>query len=416
MKTWKPKKRNFLLGTVVSLAILLVLLYVMIPWIIKYYLNEHVLKDLGKYTGHVENVEVELLKGAYDIQLITIEQKDGGQGVPLFQADSILVFVSWEALRNYELLVSTKLTKPQLSFLDAKSDDDEQTGEGVDWLAIFNNILPTTLHEFTVENGTIAFRNLDTTPKVDVRATSINGYLTNLTNVKDKSGRRAASAEISAELVETARLNGKAEFDPFDFKDFLFAASAEQLKLREINDFAKVYGGLDFADGEGEIFTELQANDGTLDGYLKVLFEDIDIFSWSQDVIKQGNNPLQLLFEGLAGTGSALLTNLGRDRIATNIAIEGSVAEPDISVWQVIGSLLRNSFIDAIKSGFQEETKLTSDIEALDDPTLKDNESKLPESPAESPSVSSDENQKNQNTGEQSEFPIDLGGGPKSDL
>jgi hypothetical protein len=314
---------------------------------------------MGAYSGRVDDVDLALIDGRYLLKDLVIKRDTQQTPVDFFTVDAFAIALSWEGLRHGEILTHVKLTKPTLTFLDAKKEENRQTGEGTNWLSVFEDILPITLHELVIEQGTVRFQNLDTEPAVNIALKNLEARLANLTNVKDASGQRFASAQVSGQLFGDSPLTAKADFDPFDFNDFAFAADLKKLRIKRLNDLARAYANIDFKSGHGEIFVELSAQDRALNGYIKPLFQDVNIVSWQQDVVKQNDNPLQLLRESGWGLISALFTNTQSDKIATQIDIGGSLTEADISTWQTVLGALHNAFIEALNARYEQLTPLT---------------------------------------------------------
>ena len=354
-----PPHKSWLKYAGISTLILAVLGYWLTPVLAKFYLNHFILADIGNYTGRVERIRLNLLHGSYVLKDLTIFRVGGNQQVPFFKVKEFSVYLSWEALTEGAILVSATLNQPQLNFLDAKKESKRQSGAGGNWLVTFENLIPTTLHELKIQNGKLSFQNFDTQPKVELTATQISGTLTNLTNVKDKQGKRVAEAYAQAQLLDNAEVTARAKFDPFDYNDFDFAAQIKNLHLPKINSFSQAYGNIDFEDGSGDVFCEIKAQSGEITGYIKPLFSDVNILSWKQDVEQQQDNPLQLLWEGGLGFVKTLFTSADSEQVASKIEISGSVDQAKIDSWQAIASFIKNAFSDALEKQFDHYTSLT---------------------------------------------------------
>ncbi|MEI9806980.1 MAG: hypothetical protein WDO16_03345 [Bacteroidota bacterium] len=55
-----------------------------------------------------------------------------------------------------------------------------------------------------------------------------------------------------------------------------------------------------------------------------------------------------------------MLTNHKKDQLATKAEFEGSLDNPDISIWVIIGQLLRNAFIQALYPSLENSINLNS--------------------------------------------------------
>lgn len=353
-------KKPLVIG-VLALVLLLLALYAAIPHAAKYYLNNHVLADMGDYTGSIESIRLDLPRGSYQLQELNIHLKESDPSNPFFYTESLNIHLSWFALKNREILVDAALLQPQLHLVDSPSGESEQKGEGTNWLAVFDRILPTTLNRLDIIGGQIRFTNSEAEPAVDFQLNAVNAHLENLTNVRDQDGRRVASATLAAMAFTNTPLTANATFDPFQHDDFQVALQTGKIPLEEINDFAKAYGSLDFKSGDLQLFSEFEADSGKMTGYVKPLLEDVNIASWQQDVVKQNDNPIQLTWETLMGFLGTTLTNLETDKLATEISIEGTIDQAQVGTWPAIWGIIENAFVEAIQARFNELTPLTQE-------------------------------------------------------
>ncbi|MDO3381698.1 DUF748 domain-containing protein [Gilvimarinus algae] len=352
---------------IAAVIALVILIWVFIPFAIRWYLNHQVLADMGQYYGRVQSVKVHLLDGEYRLEQLVIYHKDRvatDPESPFFQLSAMDIGISWSALRKRELLMDTDLYQPELHIVEAKDDDNEQLGEGTNWIEVFDRILPTTVSRLGIHNGVIRFSNAGRTPKASVEITQINALLTNLTNIAGEDGQRVASAKASGKLFDESAFSIEAEFDPFEYDDFVLAAQADSFELSRINTLAQSYANVDFKSGKMQIFCELEAKDRQLKGYIKPLLEDVNIASWSQDVEQQGDNPLQVTWEALWGVLSAVFTNLDSRKLATEIEIEGSLDDTEVRSFSAFIGVIKNAFIDALQTRFNEWTPLTQASES----------------------------------------------------
>src|SRR5690606_27902693 len=79
----------------IALILLLVIVRLALPFVVKKYLN-NMLEKIDGYTGHVEDVDLALYRGAYRIDSLAIystTQDLGGR--PFFATDAIDLSISW---------------------------------------------------------------------------------------------------------------------------------------------------------------------------------------------------------------------------------------------------------------------------------------------------------------------------------
>lgn len=343
------------LGLALGLAALVLVLHFALPLLIRDYLNDK-LADMGDYRGQVVDVDLAWWRGAYRINGLNIVKVDGEVPVPLLLAPSIDLAVSSHALwYDHGIVARVIFERPELNFVDGGDrQENTQTGTGVDWRAQLEKLLPITLNEVRVVDGTVTFHNYTSQPPVDIAANQVNANLYNLTNVADLSDKRVANFEGKALLLGHAPLETKIVFDPFEnFEDFEFRLRATDIELRQLNDFSAAYGKFDFNAGHGDVVIEANADNGQLSGYVKPLLRDVDVFNWQQDVENDNKGFFRSIWEALVGSGESVLKNQRQDQFATRVELSGSVHQSNVSGLQAFFGILRNAFIQAFNSRFE---------------------------------------------------------------
>jgi hypothetical protein len=176
----------------------------------------------------------------------------------------------------------------------------------------------------------------------------------NLSNVEERERTRAASFHLTADVLGQAPLESSAEFNPFDLmENFDFRVRVRQVDLTRLNEFLQAYANLDVEAGTGDFVMELACRQGQLTGYAKPLFDEVEIFSWTEDVEEQKDNPLRVLWEAIAGGIENLFKNQELDQIATRVEITGTLGDADTSIAQAIVSILVNAFVEAYRPVFE---------------------------------------------------------------
>ncbi|SDQ93260.1 protein of unknown function [Pseudomonas sp. UC 17F4] len=338
-----------------GITLLLLALHLTLPLLVRNYLNDK-LADMGDYRGQVTDVDLALWRGAYKINGLNIVKTSGKVPVPLLEAPLIDLSVSWHSLWHDQAVVAeVTFLKPQLNFVDGASKQSSQTGQGTDWRQQLEKLLPITLNEVRIEDGTLSFRNFNSRPPVNLKATQLDASIRNLTNVEDRKGRRDATFDAKARLLGDASVESSATFDPFsDFDDFKFRLRATGIELRRLNDFASAYGKFDFNAGHGDLVIEAQAQNGRLTGYIKPLLRDVDVFNWQQDVQNQDKGFFRSIWEALVGGSETVLKNQGKNQFATRVELSGSVHKSDISAFEAFLQILRNGFVKAFNARYEQ--------------------------------------------------------------
>jgi hypothetical protein len=212
---------------------------------------------------------------------------------------------------------------------------------------------PATLiriDEVAVLDSDIGFVNEAADPAYRVFLTGADLRIRNLSN---RSAEGAISAELSGAFMGSGGATATAAFRPGrDGTDFDVAVRIENTQMPEMNDLLRAYGNFDVVGGLFSLYSELQVRNGRIDGYIKPLFRDMEVYDRRQDKDK---GLFQKLYEGLVGGVAKVLENRPRDEVATVAEVFGEIGDPELSVWQLVVRLVQNAFFRAILPGFEDE-------------------------------------------------------------
>jgi hypothetical protein len=117
-----------------------------------------------------------------------------------------------------------------------------------------------------------------------------------------------------------------------------------------MNDVLRAQAGVDVTRGRLSLYSQITVHGGRIDGYVKPLFRDVDVYDSKQD---RGKSPLQQAYEALVGATTSVLTNRQREEVATITDLSGPVENPNASIWETAIGLLRNAFVKAILPGLE---------------------------------------------------------------
>jgi len=138
--------------------------------------------------------------------------------------------------------------------------------------------------------------------------------------------------------------------------DFDVAAQIDETDLTTMNDLLRAYGKFDVVAGRFSLYTELQARNRQITGYVKPLFQDIQPHDPKQDREK---SIVRKAYEKVVGGVSKVLQNRPRDEVATRVKISGRLDNPNVSIIETIVKLVQNAFFKAILPGFDAELRLS---------------------------------------------------------
>jgi hypothetical protein len=339
-------KKKTALIIIISLVVILVAARIALPYIVLDYVNK-TLDGIEGYQGHVEDVDISLLRGAYQIKGVTIEKSGGKAPVPFFSADLIDLSVEWRSLFKGSVVGEIEVLRPELNFV-VGPEEQEQTEPGENWQDQLEELFPLRINRFEIIDGEVHYRDFTSDPEVDVYLSNINAVATNITNSDKLSETMVAKLHAEGNAMDQGIFVMNLEYDPFaEEPTFDLTAELENLQLTQLNDFLQAYGNFDVQKGTFGLYTEFAASEGAFEGYVKPLIHDIEVFSWEAD----DRTFLETLWEAVVGVVAEILENPEEDQIGTIVPVSGRFDDPDVNMWSTVGTLLRNAFIEALIPG-----------------------------------------------------------------
>jgi hypothetical protein len=131
--------------------------------------------------------------------------------------------------------------------------------------------------------------------------------------------------------------------------DFDLQVKIIKTPVPAMNNLLRAYGDIDTTGGLFAFFSELSVRDNRIDGYVKPLLKDVDVYDPKQDKDKAAT---QKLYEAVVGGVLGLFENAPRDEVAAQTDVSGPIESPEADTWQVVGTLVQNAFFKAILPGF----------------------------------------------------------------
>jgi Domain of Unknown Function (DUF748) len=206
------------------------------------------------------------------------------------------------------------------------------------------------IDELRMTKSTVGFVNKATTPSYRVFLSDADGTLTNLSNqqiegtaVAKLKGAFMGSGTATADATFKAEKSGPS---------FDIGVRVEEVDVTKLNDIFRAYGRFDAAAGRFYFYSELDAKDGVVTGYVKPLFKDLKVYDTQQDKSK----PLvRKMYERIVSGVAKVLKNRPRDEVATKAEVLGRIDNPKVGTVAALIRLVQNAFFKAILPGFDAE-------------------------------------------------------------
>lgn len=352
----KYRKRTILL---IVLGVLLVV-RIILPYVVLHYANQR-LANLDGHYGHIHDIDLAIIRGAYKINDIYINKtdKEGKTIAEFFQAETIDLSVEWRALFEGKLVAEVEFERPVLNYKKDANIGEKAPEDSTNFIQLIKDFTPLDINRFQVNNGEIHYIDEGSNPLVDIPLTQVQLEGKGLTNNPSEGIALPASITMNASLYD-GDIDIDVELDPLsDIPTFDLDAKLTKTELTYLNPFFTEYANFDLKAGTMEMACEMAAKDGKFAGYVKPVIKDLDIIQFEKE---EGNLP-QIAWEALIGTVAEVFQNQPKDQLASKVELSGRFNDPHVAFIPAIISVLKNAFIKAL----QPSVENTIDLNKVDE-------------------------------------------------
>ena len=355
-KVKSPRKRRTIKILLIIVAVLVVIRLIL-PFVVLHYANKS-LANMKGYYGHIEDIDLALIRGAYKIDSIYLNRLDSNtqKQTEFFSASLIDLSVEWKALFHGSIVGELVFEDPKLRFTKEKVEPKDLRNDSSSFKKLLDDFMPLQVNRVEINNGQIRYIDPGSKPKVDIALTEAYLLAKNLRNSYDSAALLPASVTARANIYEgtltfNMKLNPLADDPTFDMN-----AELKNTNLVKLNEFFQAYAKIDVNRGTFGLYTEAAAKNGKFDGYVKPLIKDLDVLG-KED---RNDNILRKLWEGIAGSVAEIFQNQKKDQFATKIPFRGNVKDLDTNIWYAIGQILKNAFVQAIQPSIDNEINIAT--------------------------------------------------------
>jgi hypothetical protein len=346
-------------GVKILIAIIgiLIIARIILPYVVLKFANKR-LANIDGYYGHIQDIDIALIRGAYRIDSIYINKYDSGtqKQTPFFSSRAIDLSVEWRALFHGSIVGELVFEHPQVKFTKDKVEPKQVKNDSSDFKGVLDDFMPLQINRVEIEDGKLGYIDPTSHPKVDIVMRDMHVLALNLRNSYDSSKVLPAKVMARAGIYEgeftfNMNLNPLAERPTFDLN-----AELKNTNLVLLNDFFKAYAKIDVNKGSFGMYTEVASKEGKFKGYVKPIIKDLDVLGHED----RKDNIFQQLWEGLVGAAGQVFKNQPKDQVATKIPFEGDLNKPNADVWTTVINVLQNAFVRAIQPSIDNEINIAA--------------------------------------------------------
>lgn len=335
---------------ILGVVLLLVVVRIFLPAGMKYAINWYLGNKMESYEGRIEDFDLALYRGAYQIEGLKIWKKGTGPEQALISTNQLDLSIAWRGILKKEFLGDLSIHGAKISLSDSKDEKKEDLGQGQDWQTVFKKLIPITLESVKIADSSFHFLNRDFKVPVDVKIDRIEGRIDNIRNTEDNKDPLPTRAAVVARMQGHADVKGKARLNLLSkVPSFDTDAQLQNLKLQTLNDFFMAYGPFTFTKGQFSLYVESVSRDGRIKGYAKPFIKDLDVIDDKESFKSMGR--------AFNEVGLALVNLILRDgdtkTLGARIEFEGASKAPSIDKWGAFWSSVQNGFFEAIKQSLE---------------------------------------------------------------
>lgn len=365
------RRHGWLIALAVVAVILLAIQLLGSP-LANHFLNKK-LETLPGFAGHSEKVHLAFWRGELDLEGTSLRERGHEREPPFLKIKKTTFRFAPSALlkgelggtclvEGAELRVVKRETDPaskerkdaKQRAAERKKAGEQQKQKIKHWQDVLRNSFPMSIERFELRDARIDFLDVTHTPAVDVAIDHLTVVARDLENrPKGKDDAMPAKLDASGVMTGGGKLKFNVELDPLA-KQPRFKANLELLEqqLVPLNPFLNAVADADVSRGTFELYSEINADNGGYNGYVKPMFHDLDFHNASD----KDKSPAKLLKEKVVSMVAGALKNDDTQQVATKAPFEGNFADNEVDIWTTIANLLRNAFVEAIVGGFEGQT------------------------------------------------------------
>jgi len=341
-------------GYIVFAVLLLTVLVVRLamPAIVKGYVNKK-LNELPGYSGHVDDIDIHLLRGAYVIKDLLLKKNTDPVNYPFLQIHHMNLSLEWNALFKGRLVAEVIAERPNIHILGTEDLSKEPSKES--WTKTVKALIPMTINKLQINNGRFAYVDLEKKPNVNLHIDQLRLTALNLANVQKINVPLPSEVTLTGVSIGKGHLKAHMKLNVLkEIPDFDLGMQLTGVNLLALNGFLEANIKFDIERGELDAFSKLKMTDGELDGFVKPFIKDLKVLDVKKDIKKKGGI-LRVVKKAVVGLFAKAVENPKTKKIATVVPIKGNIKNPKTSGWATFVGFLKNAFVHAFRESITNE-------------------------------------------------------------
>jgi hypothetical protein len=309
------------------------------------------------YNGHIEDFDISLLHGAYQMEgfSLRLKQHPAEEFVYVSVVD---VSLAWRELfagkintdieiSNAKFIITNKIITA-FSTAPSKSRDESK--------AAAKKLFPVRVGRVDITDSIFEFADLLSIPEAKRwRVTKIEGRLSNVTGTENNP---VSLLSVRGNLFNSSTVKVVSQLNLLK-KPIVWDADIEirDFNLPNANGWLKSKVPLTFTTGKLDLYSEIHSNKNSVEGYFKPFLRKVDLVS-NPEVFTGFK---QFAIEVSAATANLILRTAKDKVLATKILFSYENGDFKVNSSKAISEALKNGFSEKIPEGIDDEISLSKD-------------------------------------------------------
>lgn len=290
---------------------LLIGIRVILPSVIEKYANNYLGTFSPIVSGHIDDIDLSIIRGAYRVEGVTVKLKRMDQ--TLLTVASTEVSLAWRELFKGKILADIETNEAKVFVSKAAIDElkkfPKKEAKDAKEMAV-----PLEIERFDLKNSMVTMLDFEGFKKGEkLKLEEIHSRITNLTpkeNFPFLFFNLTAKVQGHAPVKVAGKLNLKAKPIEWDMD-----GTMESFELPMANQFLKKKVPLTFVHGSADVFAEAKSENGVIDGYIKPFLNELNVIKTDEDF----KGTKHWAIEVITAISNILLKNTEENSMATRI-------------------------------------------------------------------------------------------------
>jgi|JI10StandDraft_1071094.scaffolds.fasta_scaffold42663_3 hypothetical protein len=309
------------------------------------------------YTGHIDDFDISLLRGAYQMEGFSLHLKQHPTEEFVI-VDVVDVSLAWRELFAGKIKTDIEIDRAKLvitnKIMNAFSNAPEKSKD--ESQAAAKKLFPVRVGRIDIKDSSFEFADLLSIPEANRwRITKIEGRLSNVTGTENAP---VSLLSLRGDLFNSSTLKIVSLLNLFK-KPVVWDADLElrDFNIPNANGWLKNKVPITFTSGTLDLYSEVRSNRNSIEGYVKPFLHKVDVVA-NPEVFSGFK---QFAIEVSAATANLILRSAKEKLLATKVLFSYRNGDFKVNSSKAISEAFKNGFSEKIPEGIDDEISLSRD-------------------------------------------------------